>query len=111
MGSKVLKFPHRWAGRFSDKWCAEPRSESDSGDPTVRDRRAALRNVVSHAYGVLVRALNFEPYNRMHGLTGGGWKRKRYRPRSKRKLPGETPGRSAQTYSQTNRHRASPRPS
>src|SRR6185312_8029884 len=102
MGSKVLKFPHRWAGRFSDKWCAEPRSESDSGDPTVRDRRAALRNVVSHAYGVLVRALNFEPYNRMHGLTGGGWKRK---------LPGETPGRSAQTYSQTNRHRASPRPS
>ena len=23
----------------------------------------------------------------MHGLTGGGWKRKRYRPWSKRKLP------------------------
>ena len=110
MGSKVLKFPHRWAGRFSDKWCAEPRSESDSGDPTVRDRRAALRNVVSHAYGDLVR-INFEPDNRMHGLTGGGWKRKRYRPRSKRKLPGETPGRSAQTYRQTIRHRASPRPS
>ena len=74
MGSKVLKFPHRWAGRFSDKWCAEPRSESDSGDPTVRDRRAALRNVASHAYGDLVRALNFEPDNRTHGLTGGDWK-------------------------------------
>ena len=27
----------------------------------------------------------------MHGLTGGGWKRKRYRPRSKRKLPGGNP--------------------
>ena len=56
MGSKVLKFPHRWAGLLSDKWCAEPRSEPDSGNPTVRDRRAALRNVVSHAYGDLVRA-------------------------------------------------------
>jgi hypothetical protein len=56
LGSKVLKFPHRWAGLLSDKWCAEPRSEPDSGHPTVRDRRAALRNVVSHAYGDLVRA-------------------------------------------------------
>ena len=27
----------------------------------------------------------------MHGLTGGGWKRKRYRPRSKRKLSGGNP--------------------
>ena len=27
----------------------------------------------------------------MHGLTGGGWKRKRYRPRSKRKLPAGKP--------------------
>ena len=75
MGSKVLKFPHRWAGLLSDKWCAEPRSEPNSGNPTVRDRRAALRDVVSHAYGDLVR-INFEPDNRMHGLTGGGWKRK-----------------------------------
>ena len=111
MGSKVLKFPHRWAGRFSDKWCAEPRSESDSGDPTVRDRRAALRNVVSHAYGVLVRALNFEPYNRMHGLTGGGWKRKRHRPWLKRQLPAGKLRQERQTYSRTIRHRASPRPS
>ena len=71
MGSNVLKLPHRWAGLLSDKWCAEPRSEPDSGNPTVRDRRAALRNVASHAYGDLVRALNFEPDNRMHGLTGG----------------------------------------
>ena len=39
------------------------------GNPTVRDRRAALRTVTSHASGVLVRALNFEPDNRMHGLT------------------------------------------
>ena len=65
----ALKLPHRWAGLLSDKWCAEPRSEPDSGNPTVRDRRAALRNVASHAYGDLVRALNFEPDNRMHGLT------------------------------------------
>src|SRR6188472_1382827 len=75
MGSKVLKFPHRWAGLLSDKWCAEPRSEPDSGNPTVRDRRAALRNVASHAYGVLARALNFEPDNRTHASTGGDWKR------------------------------------
>jgi hypothetical protein len=27
-----------------------------------------LRNVASHAYGDLVRALNFEPDNRTHGL-------------------------------------------
>jgi hypothetical protein len=87
----ALKLPHRWAGLLSDKWCAEPRSEPDSGNPTVRDRRAALRNVASHAYGDLVRALNFEPDNRMHGLTGGGWKRKRHRPGSKRKLPAGKP--------------------
>ena len=31
----------------------------------------------------------------MHGLMGGGWKRKRYRPRLKRKLPRGNPGRSA----------------
>ena len=67
----ALKLPHRWAGLLSDKWCAEPRSEPDSGNPTVRDRRAALRNVASHAYGDLVRALNFEPDNRTHGLKGG----------------------------------------
>ena len=64
----ALKLPHRWAGISSDKWCAEPRSEPDSGNPTVRDRRAALRTVTSTAGGVLVRALNFEP-DRMHGLT------------------------------------------
>jgi hypothetical protein len=87
----ALKLPHRWAGLLSDKWCAEPRSEPDSGNPTVRDRRAALRNVASHAYGDLVRALNFEPDNRTHGSTGGGWKRKRHRPGSKRKLPAGKP--------------------
>ena len=104
MGSKVLKFPHRWAGRFSDKWCAEPRSESDSGDPTVRDRRAALRNVVSHAYGVLVRALNFEPDNRTHGSTGGDWKRNataspRQPPTQPRSIPqrGTSPTQSTPT--------------
>ena len=107
----ALKPPHHWAGRFSDKWCAEPRSEPDSKNPTVRDRRAALRTVTSHAGGVLVRALNFEPDNRMHGLTGGGGKRKRYRPRLKRKLPAGKPRQERQTYSRTTRHRASPRPS
>jgi hypothetical protein len=66
----ALKLPHRWAGPRSDKWRAEPRSEPDSGNPTVRDPRTALRNVTSHASGVLVRALNFEPDNRMHGSTG-----------------------------------------
>jgi hypothetical protein len=30
-----------------------------------------LRNVASIACGVLVRALNFEPDNRTHGLKGG----------------------------------------
>ena len=59
----ALKLPPRWAGLVSDKWCAEPRSAPDSGNPTVRDRRAALRTVTSHASGVLVRALNFEPDN------------------------------------------------
>jgi hypothetical protein len=67
----ALKLPYRWEGVCSDKWRAEPRSEPDSGNPTVRDRRAALRNVTSTAHGVLVRALNFEPDNRTHGLKGG----------------------------------------
>jgi hypothetical protein len=67
----ALKLPHRRAGLFSDKRRTEPRSEPDSGNPTVRDRRAALRNVACHASGVLVRALNFEPDNRTHGLKGG----------------------------------------
>ena len=78
----ALKPPLRWAGPLSDKWRAEPRSEPDSGNPTVRDRRAALRNVTSHASGGLVRALNFEPDNRMHGLTGGSWKRNKDRTRA-----------------------------
>ena len=78
----ALKPPHRWAGPLSDKWRAEPRSEPDSGNPTVRDRRAALRTVTSYAGGVLVRALNFEPDNRMHGLTGGSWKRNNDRARA-----------------------------
>ena len=37
----------------------------------------------------------------MHGLTGGGWKRKRYRPRLKRKLPAGKPRQERQTYSRT----------
>lgn len=71
----ALKLPRLWAGLASDKWRAEPRPEPDSGNPTVRDRRAALRNVTNGTIGVAVRALNFEPDNRMHGLTGGSWKR------------------------------------
>ena len=46
-----------------------------------------MRTVTNHANGVLVRALNLEPDNRMHGSTGGGWKR-----------------------NAGSRHRASPRP-
>jgi hypothetical protein len=34
----------------------------------------------------------------MHGLTGGGWKRKRYRPWLKRKLPAGKPRQERQTY-------------
>ena len=67
----ALKLPLPWAGLLSDKWRAEPRSEPDSGNPTVRDRRAALRNVTSGTTGVQVRALNFEPDNRTYGLKGG----------------------------------------
>ena len=68
----ALKPPLRWAGPLSDKWRAEPRSEPDSGNPTVRDRRAALRNVTSHASGGLVRALNFEPDAGRAGCAGCG---------------------------------------
>jgi hypothetical protein len=77
----ALKPPHAWAGLFSDKWRAEPRSEPDSGNPTVRDRRAALRNVTSDIIGEPVRALNFEPDNRTYGLKGGRGNRaaQRYR--------------------------------
>ncbi len=61
------------------KRTCEPRSEPDSGNPTVRDRRGALRNV---ALGLRpgaralemppagVRALNFYPDNRTHGSKG-----------------------------------------
>jgi len=84
----ALKLPHRWEGMCSDKWRAEPRSEPDSGNPTVRDRRAALRNVTTHVRGGLVRALNFEPDNRMHGLTGGSWKRNEDRARTTELLKG-----------------------
>lgn len=61
------------------KSTCEPRPEPDSGNPTVRDRRGALRNV---ALGLRpgasalemppegVRALNFYPDNRTSGLKG-----------------------------------------
>ena len=78
----ALELPGWWVGQFSDKWCAEPRSEPDSGKPTVRDRRGALRNVAMGA-GLRpgakvtdqppdpnVRALNFYPDIRTHGLKG-----------------------------------------
>jgi len=70
----ALKPPYRWAGPHSDKWRAEPRSEPDSGNPTVRDRRAALRNVASTANDVLVRALNFEPDAGRAGRAGCWWR-------------------------------------
>jgi len=36
-----------WGKARSEKWRAEPRPEPDSGNPTVRDRRGALGNVVT----------------------------------------------------------------
>jgi hypothetical protein len=47
VGGSALELPRRWAGRVSGKWRAGPRPEPDSGNPTVRDRRGALRNVAS----------------------------------------------------------------
>ena len=41
-----------WGKARSEKWRAEPRPEPDSGNPTVRDRRGALRNVTSWEPGV-----------------------------------------------------------
>jgi hypothetical protein len=82
----ALELPSRWAGPSSDKCRAEPRSEPDSGNPTVRDRREALRNVTKGA-GLRpgakateqppdpkVRALNFYLDNRTHGSIGGRWR-------------------------------------
>ncbi len=83
--------PHRsiapWRKARPDKWRAEPRSEPDSGKPTVRDRRGALGDVTMGA-GLrpnakvmdkppdpTVRAPNFYPDNRTSGSMSGGWKR------------------------------------
>jgi hypothetical protein len=70
----ALEPPLPWAGLLTGKWRAEPRSEPDSGNPTVRDRRGALRTVPLVA-GLppvtMVRALNFYPDNRTYGLKGG----------------------------------------
>ena len=52
----ALEPPRRWAGPLSDKWRAEPRSEPDSGNPTVRDRRGALRTVALKAGATKPRA-------------------------------------------------------
>ncbi len=41
----ALEPPLAWEGPHPARWRAEPRSEPDSGNPTVRDRRGALRNV------------------------------------------------------------------
>jgi len=67
----ALELPHRWAGQVSDRWRAEPRPEPDSGNPTVRDGRGALRNVAGDVDVSLARALNFYPDNRTYGLKGG----------------------------------------
>ena len=70
-----------WGKARPEKWRAEPRPEPDSGNPTVRDRRGALRNVATWEPGVrpgakateqppdpvVARALNFYPDNRSHG--------------------------------------------
>ena len=42
----ALELPLAWEGPYPARWRAEPRSEPDSGNPTVRDRRGALRNVI-----------------------------------------------------------------
>ncbi len=42
----ALELPRAWEGPHPARWRAEPRSEPDSGNPTVRDRRGALRNVI-----------------------------------------------------------------
>ncbi len=42
----ALELPLAWEGPHPARWRAEPRSEPDSGNPTVRDRRGALRNVI-----------------------------------------------------------------
>ena len=42
----ALKHQPTWEGLSPERWRAEPRSEPDSGNPTVRDRRGALRNVI-----------------------------------------------------------------
>jgi hypothetical protein len=73
-----------WRKARPEKWHAEPRPEPDSGNPTVRDRRGALRNATIWEPGVrpgakaterppdpvVVRALNLYPDNRTHGLKG-----------------------------------------
>ena len=41
----ALKLRPAGGRHVAGKWRAEPRSEPDSGNPTVRDRRGALRNV------------------------------------------------------------------
>lgn len=41
-----------WRKARPEKWRAEPRPEPDSGNPTVRDRRGALRNVATWEPGV-----------------------------------------------------------
>src|SRR5690606_26664571 len=78
----ALEPPFRSGRLASDKWRAEPRPEPDSGNPTVRDRRGALRNVTTGAGlrpGVKateqppdpkVRALNFYLDNRTYGSYG-----------------------------------------
>jgi len=78
----ALELPHRRQGRFSDKWQAEPRPEPDSGNPTVRDRRGALRNMAigpgswtaanspDDPPDLMVHALNFYPDNCLHGSKG-----------------------------------------
>src|SRR5271166_420058 len=41
-----------WGKARPEKWRAEPRPEPDSGNPPVRDRRGALRNVTTWEPGV-----------------------------------------------------------
>ncbi len=45
----ALKHQLTWEGLHPERWRAEPRSEPDSGNPTVRDRREASGNVTMGA--------------------------------------------------------------
>jgi hypothetical protein len=70
----ALELRHPWAGPCSDKRCAGPRPEPDSGNPTVRGRRGASGNVASRSsvsVRARVRLLSRQPHGRIEAAAGG----------------------------------------